>query len=71
MKLEKGVAIPRAHAVGTSLYPFPNMKIGDSFIVPLVKGATAASAASWYGKRHKMKFISRRFENGVRIWRVK
>jgi hypothetical protein len=75
-RIEKGVSIPR-RARRERLYPLAEMEINDSFLVPgddakrlqnLVCHSvryfrrTAAGA----GK----KFITRRVEGGLRVWRV-
>ena len=65
MKVEKNIAIPE-------VFPFSQMQPGDSFLIPAnVKRTTASVAAKRYGKKHNVKFVSRKMDNGaIRIWRV-
>lgn len=53
-------------------YPFAGMKVGDSFLVPSgVTRQAVAVAASRYGRKHKMKFSTRKLkEGGFRCWRL-
>ena len=56
------------------IYPFSQLKIGDSFFVPAKdRGAIprARVAASYWAKENNRKLVSRSVEGGVRIWRVK
>lgn len=69
-QIEKDVPMP----VSRSRYPFPQMKVGDSFFVPETHvPARLMSAAISYAKRNTLawKFAARRIDGGVRIWRIK
>lgn len=58
----------------TTHYPFKKMKAGDSFFVLIEKlsdVSRARCAAIQYGKRHKVKFATRKVDGGLRIWRIK
>ena len=77
-KIEKSVPMP-SHRMGAySHYPLGAMKVGDSFFIPFVGNEDekfglrqrAASAASYYGKRHQSKFACRKVDGGVRVWRI-
>jgi hypothetical protein len=55
-------------------YPFPHLKVGDSFFVP--SDDTKAiprvrSAASIWAKTYNRKLVTRVVDGGVRVWRVK
>lgn len=72
-EIETGVPVKRT----PQKYPFVNMEIGDSFLVPADNlpertGAQGVRQAAYtYGKRHGMKFVSGEQPcGGVRIWRV-
>ena len=75
-KVEKGVALP--DRVEQSKYPFAEMEVGDSFLtgasdlqVDRDSVGSRAFAASWrYGRKHNMKFASRREGEFFRIWRI-
>lgn len=55
-------------------YPFADMKVNESFAKPKEDRKKVAAAASMYGLRHGMRFVTRLVvENGktvVRCWRV-
>ena len=53
------------------LYPFPAMKVGDSFLVGRDKAYSAARAAYNYGVKTRRRFSAARVDGGARIWRVK
>jgi len=70
-KIEKGIPIGMTR-IGRPLYPFKEMKVGDSFLVErpedviLVRSAAYTSAA-----RLGMKFSCRKAGDGMRVWRIK
>jgi len=72
-EIEKHVQIP---GNGRRKYPFQDMGVGDSFFVSSMSGKNniARVAATNYGKRNNIKFLTRMcIEDGVagmRIWRV-
>ena len=53
-------------------YPFAEMKVGDSFLVPSdVTRQAVAVAATRYGRKHNMKFSTRQLKDGgFRCWRL-
>jgi hypothetical protein len=70
-EIEKNVPVPPRKKV--TVYPFHQMKKGDSFFIP-VKGKKAqesrrrsATAAAY---KQKVKITARVMEDGVRIWRI-
>lgn len=74
--IEKGVPLP-PRPFGRKLYPFPEMKVKESFFVPIEKNEDAVarsrsmSALAQYWKRKlKAQFSVRREEGGIRVWRV-
>jgi hypothetical protein len=67
VKIEKGIPAP---ARGLEKYPFPLMKVGDSFLTP-TSNPNARNAAYMYGSRSGKKFVARQTDAGIRIWRVK
>ncbi len=71
MEIEKNIPVPRAYAAREK-YPFHQMEIGDSFVVPVDRGVAASVACSWYKKKHGMKFVTRKTKDGkfVRVWRI-
>lgn len=52
-----------------SKYPFNELEIGDSF---LTTSARISALATYYNSKNpKKKFITRRVEDGFRVWRIK
>ena len=70
-KVEKGIPIPTRKSQRWKRYPFPEMEVGDSFLVSREDGYKAQSAAHEYGSRCGVKFCTRRLEIGLRVWRIK
>lgn len=80
MKIEKGIPAPEEWSIGTGTgpgnrhakWPFRDMEVGDSVFFEGVKTTALgpANAARSYGNKYGKKFISRKFEDGVRVWRV-
>ena len=71
MEIEKSIPIPRAHATRKE-YPFPQMEIGDSFVVPIDRRVAVGVACHSYKKKHGKQFTTRKTEDGkfVRVWRI-
>lgn len=76
-EIDRGVEIPapNIHNRNSRIYPFREMEIGDSFLVPGNENkkalqARVGSAACYYGKRNNSRFVTRSVEGGVRVWRV-
>jgi hypothetical protein len=65
-EIEKGV--PRQ--APNVKYPFADMQVGDSFLVPRGTARIVASAAVWAAARGYGKFSCRTVEGGVRVWRI-
>lgn len=83
-KIEKDVPLPQGAGRGWRKYPFCDMEVGDSFLVPRdevklrsvgsngrLGAATIYTAASQYGRRLGRRFTARKLPDGsVRVWRV-
>jgi len=63
--IDKNIPLPQR-------WPFPDMQVGDSFIVPEgIKRVTVNVAAKRYGDKHKMRFTVRLTEDRkLRCWRT-
>jgi len=71
MKIESNIPLPGG-ADPRERYPFPDMAVGDSFLI-LDKDwiKNLRSAAYMYSRRHPgVRFTCRRYEQGWRLWRV-
>lgn len=70
--VEKGIPIPKPKSGGApSKYPWDQLAVGDSFLVPDKTKKTFSSQLLYRGKRNGCKYIARDVEGGVRVWRVK
>ncbi len=75
-KIEKGIKLPAAKS-GSKKYPFEDMEVGDSFLVPFagtdVKRRRLQSAilgSCRISRYSGMKFSTRSSNKGIRCWRV-
>lgn len=70
IQIEKNVPISRVPRLGrNALYPWQDMKVGDSFFVPGYTTKTFGRTAA-AGVRYGMTFSVRTQDGGVRVWRV-
>lgn len=68
-KIEKKIPLPTRRTV-ISQYPWADMEVGDSFLVPDKKVKTVYVTVSKANKKYPPKhFISRAVKGGVRVWR--
>ena len=67
IRIEKGIPLPSAGAPhGT--YPFAEMEVGDSFVIPLTKRPSISSVLGRYGPK---RFVTRKIsDTECRVWRV-
>jgi hypothetical protein len=71
--IESNVPMPASYKNGRpASYPFRDMQVGQSIYIPAseVFPRYAAKRAYAAGRRSGMKFVCRRDEEGVRVWRV-
>lgn len=70
--IDKGIPIPKInHDKPSTTYPFKEMNVGDSFLIPDgEKKSTARSAALIIAKRMGIKVLTRKIEGGLRVWRI-
>ncbi len=78
-KIEKDVPIPslrRGPKAGTRKYPFAQMEIGDSLLIPgngdQRQAVSIYNYIGVYRKRGelKAKFTARMVDGGIRVWRI-
>ena len=73
IKIDKEIPMPESRSTGTSIYPFEDLEIGDSFFVPGKSRAQMDNACGHWRKKKGWKFtVERRTENdviGARVWR--
>jgi hypothetical protein len=66
-QIEKGVPLPGNLRGRASVYPFPQMGIGDSFTFEADRYNTVRRAATYWGGDHGVKFSVSTIHN--RCWR--
>lgn len=69
-QIDKSVPVPLARHGRGPVYPFKEMGIGDSFIVPPERSERLRNAAHAHGARAGKKFAVRKQPDGVRCWRI-
>lgn len=67
--IEKGIPLP-TKAKTVCPYPWEEMEVGDSFLVPGAKRVTMASACRYAGKKRGRRYIARPMADGIRCWRT-
>ena len=70
MIIEKNVPMPATRQGRRTRYPFGKMEIGDSILVESVPRKAIQSAASYFGRRRKWQFITKKEGDGARVWRI-
>ena len=68
LEIEKGSVLPKPRMVYA--YPHEEMEVGDSFVVRAVSLQVVCNANYRTGKKLGRKFVARKIEDGVRVWRV-
>ena len=79
IQVDKGIPVPVRQHTRKSFWPFDDMKIGDSFFVPILQNAErlvtrnrVAQACSQRKRRDpKLNYTIRWEGNGIRVWRIK
>lgn len=67
--IEKDIPLPEVEF--TTKYPFKDMKVGDSFLVPYEDGGRIRVACTNMGFKYNMRFATRRMKDkSTRIWRI-
>ena len=72
-KIEAGIAIPSANRYKggrKSKYPFADLKVGESFLVPSKTTMSFGATVQTARKRTGFTFTTRNVDGGVRIWRT-
>ena len=71
IQVDRGIPLPRPRRDRRWKYPWLEMEVGDSFLVPdernVLRMVRVGCSTS---RRHGMRFEARQVEGGVRVWRV-
>jgi hypothetical protein len=68
LEIHKDIGMPALRLVYQ--YPYGEMEIGDSFVVPVGKRRTVTNANYRAGKRLGRRFVSRTEGDILRVWRT-
>ena len=68
IEVSKGVDLPKPRVVFA--YPYGDMEVGDSFVVPVEHRAKVLNANYRAGRRLGRKFVARAEGENLRVWRV-
>ena len=72
-EIEKDIPLPPRKS-RVSAYPFAEMNVGDSFVVPPTENApaltTLRNAAAQAKKKLGFKFVVAETYDGIRVWRT-
>lgn len=66
---DKNVPLPRYHST-TKKYYFEKMSIGESIFIPVIGRTSISSSITRAQKSTGFRYITRREENGIRLWRI-
>ena len=69
----KNLPIPSRGRRGRNMeytYPWDKLEVGDAFHVPLELARTVICASSNHAKKYKRRYVTRRIEDRIYIWRV-
>lgn len=71
IKIDKGIPAPK----GPNKYPFPDMRVGDSFFAPINPrhsgGLTSNAKRIYPGTGWRSSRVTENGITGVRVWRIK
>ncbi len=68
IEVVRGVSAPMPRVVYA--YPYEEMEVGDSFVVPVAARQKVLNANYRAGKRLGRKFVARAEGGNLRVWRV-
>jgi hypothetical protein len=76
IKIEKGIPVPERPSGSAAKYPWNQLEVGDSFVVPRMNGEPMqltrerAGKAIQFAKKRGWTFCTRQVETGIRVWRL-
>jgi hypothetical protein len=65
-QIETGIPVPAARLK----YPWDELDIEESFFVRDGNAGTISTSARNYAKKNGVRFVVRKVEGGVRVWRT-
>ena len=68
--IEKNISLPNGSDGTRGKYPWSQMQIGDSFLVPGKTSSTMSGCAFYQGTKRSARYACRNVDGGCRVWRV-
>lgn len=68
--IEKNIPVPTTGKGRPDKYPWKNMEVGDSFLVPDSTSAMFVGRKQYAQRAHNARYVTRREADGLRVWRV-
>lgn len=71
--IDQDVPLPSARAPKKTKYPFAEMEVGESFLIPKKKTDNCRSAANQFSRRHQPEWrfsVYKENEKQSRCWRI-
>lgn len=69
IELTRSVPLPTPRL--RNVYPYKDMVVGDSFVVPGSSMQVVCNNNWRMGKKLNMSFIARKDADGIRVWRIR
>ena len=76
-QIETDVPIPVARRRDGRTYPFKELEVGQSFLVPLDPSETpgqlrerVSAAMTWAKRKCEQDYCTRKVDGGIRVWRI-
>ena len=69
-QIEKGVPVAKKAAGKPRTNPLWALEVGDSVVIPVKAQENVASRAGRITRESGRRFVTRKVEGGVRVWRV-
>lgn len=70
IKIDKNIPLPFQGPSNSTKYPWAKLKPGDSFFVPDMTTHRFGGTVGFARKNTGFKLVTRKSNNGVRVWRV-
>jgi hypothetical protein len=66
IKIESDIPVPASKGK----YPFRQMKVGDSIFIPNMNSSSQISGSFGQLRKAGFKFLCRKLNGGIRVWRI-
>ncbi len=70
MNIDKDIPLPVKRGGGNAKWPWGELEVGDSFLMPRTLSSASGQAVT-HAKKTGRKYACRTEAEGIRVWRVK